>query len=135
MRIMIVTDQYSPQIGGVPTVTQELAAHFVDRGHQVWVVAPSYGILDEDHLTQKVNVCRFFSFQWPTGGQRIPLFSVVTMRHLLKRTDPDIIHVHTPVVLGNLAQSLPAPCAKPTIPRDTPIPLSGRSTLPTNPYT
>jgi len=43
MRIMIVTDQYPPMVGGVPTVTRNLAVDFTDRGHQVSVIAPSYG--------------------------------------------------------------------------------------------
>jgi len=52
MRIMIVTDQYPPQVGGVPTVTQELAVNFATRGHQVWVVAPGYGAGIVDSLEQ-----------------------------------------------------------------------------------
>ena len=32
---MIVTDQYAPMVGGVPTVTSELAAGLSERGHAV----------------------------------------------------------------------------------------------------
>ena len=52
MRIMIVTDQYPPQVGGAPTVTQELAVNFATRGHQVWVVALGYGAGIVDSLEQ-----------------------------------------------------------------------------------
>ena len=82
MRIMIVTDQYPPQVGGVPTVTQELAVNFAARGHQLWVVAPGYGAGIVDSLEQKVDVYRFFSFQWPVGGLRIPFLPFIPIRIL-----------------------------------------------------
>jgi 1,2-diacylglycerol 3-alpha-glucosyltransferase len=50
MRIMIVTDQYPPMVGGVPTVTQGLAVDFANRGNHVWVVAPSSGQRDVHRL-------------------------------------------------------------------------------------
>ena len=37
---MIVTDQYEPMVGGVPTVTRDLARGLSERGHAVAVVAP-----------------------------------------------------------------------------------------------
>ncbi len=124
MRIMIVTDQYPPQVGGVPTVTQELAVNFANRGHQVWVIAPRYGAGDVDHLEQKVDVYRFFSFQWPTGGARIPFLPFVSIRSLLKKADPDIIHIHTPVVLGNVAQLLASALHKPVIATHHHLPIT-----------
>ena len=43
MRIMVVTDQYEPMVGGVPTVTRNLAAGLARRGHDVALVVPSPG--------------------------------------------------------------------------------------------
>jgi glycosyltransferase involved in cell wall biosynthesis len=135
MRIMIVTDQYPPQVGGVPTATQELGVHLADRGHQVWVVAPSYGTEDIDPLEQKVSVYRFLSFQWPTGGLRIPFFPVASISHLLKKADPDIIHIHTPVVLGNIAQLLAGALRKPVIVTHHHLPITVSYTLTNEPFT
>jgi len=39
LRVLIVTDQYEPMVGGVPTVTRDLAAGLSGRGHAVAVVA------------------------------------------------------------------------------------------------
>jgi glycosyltransferase involved in cell wall biosynthesis len=39
LRVLIVTDQYEPMVGGVPTVTRELAAGLGERGHAVAVLA------------------------------------------------------------------------------------------------
>jgi 1,2-diacylglycerol 3-alpha-glucosyltransferase len=124
MRIMIVTDQYPPQVGGVPTVTQELAVNFARRGHQVWLVAPSYSRGDVDHLEQQVAVYRFFSFQWPAGGARISFLPFISILNLLKKADPEIIHVHTPVVLGNVAQLLASVLHKPVIATHHHLPIT-----------
>ena len=124
MRIMIVTDQFPPQVGGVPTVTQELAVNFARRGYQVWVVAPSYGRGDVDHLEQQVGVYRFLSFQWPTGGARISFLPFVSILNLLKKVDPEIIHIHTPLVLGNIAQLLASAFHKPVIATHHHLPIT-----------
>ncbi len=83
MRIMIVTDQYPPMVGGVPTVTQGLAVDFANRGNQVWVIAPSYGQRDVHRVEHKVRVHRFSSFAWPTYGElRIPFLPILPFRKI-----------------------------------------------------
>ena len=125
MRIMIVTDQYPPMVGGVPTVTHGLAVDFANRGHQVWVVAPSHGLRDIRRLEQKVRVYRFSSFEWPAyEGQRIPFLPLMPFRNLIKKADPDIIHIHSPVVLGNIAQILAGGLRKPVIATNHYLPIN-----------
>ncbi|MBA2679939.1 MAG: glycosyltransferase, partial [Ktedonobacteraceae bacterium] len=125
MRIMIVTDQYPPMVGGVPNVTHGLAVDFVNRGHQVWVVAPSYGGRDVRRLEQKVRVYRFSSFEWPTYKElRIPFLPFMPVRNLIKRSDPDIIHIHSPIVLGNIAQILAGGLRKPVIATNHYLPIN-----------
>ena len=125
MHIMIVTDQYPPMVGGVPTVTHGLAVDFANRGHQVWVVAPSHGLRDVRRLEQKVRVYRFSSFEWPAyEGQRIPFLPLMPFRNLIKKADPDIIHIHSPVVLGNIAQILAGGLRKPVIATNHYLPIN-----------
>jgi glycosyltransferase involved in cell wall biosynthesis len=126
---MIVTDQYPPMIGGVPTVTQGLAVDFANRGDQVWVVAPSYGQRDVHRLEHKVHVYRFSSFEWPTYEElRIPFLPILPFRRLLKKVDPDIIHIHSPVVLGNIAQIVAGSLRKPVVVTNHYLPINmGRS--------
>ncbi len=134
MRIMIVTDQYPPMVGGVPTVTHGLAHDFADRGHQVWVVAPSQGPRDVRRLEQKVRVYRFSSFDWPTyEGLRIPFLPFVPIRNLLKKSDPHIIHIHSPIVLGNIAQLLAGGLRKPVIATNHYLPINMSRSLTTDP--
>ncbi|TMD78143.1 MAG: glycosyltransferase family 4 protein [Chloroflexi bacterium] len=134
MRIMIVTDQYPPMVGGVPTVTHGLAHDFAERGHQVWIVAPSQGARDVRRLEQKVRVYRFSSFDWPTyEGLRIPFIPFIPIRNLLKRSDPHIIHIHSPVVLGNIAQMLAGGLRKPVIATNHYMPFNMSRSLTADP--
>ncbi len=134
MRIIIVTDQYPPMVGGVPNVTYGLAHDFANRGHQVWVVAPSQGQRDMRHLENNVRVYRFSSFEWPTyEGLRIPFLPFVPIRTLLKKSDPHIIHIHSPVVLGNIAQILAGGLHKPVIATNHYLPINMSRSLSTDP--
>ncbi|MDQ6662254.1 MAG: glycosyltransferase [Chloroflexota bacterium] len=135
MRIMIVTDQYPPMVGGVPTVTHGLAADFVARGHHVWVVAPSQGPRDIRRIEQNIRVYRFSSFEWPTyEGLRIPFLPFVPIRNLIKRSDPDIIHIHSPIVLGNVAQILAGGLRKPVIATNHYLPINISRSLTSDPF-
>jgi phosphatidylinositol alpha 1,6-mannosyltransferase len=135
MRIMIVTDQYPPMVGGVPTVTHGLAVDFVERGHQVWVVAPSYSPRDARRLEQGVRVYRFSSFEWPTYKDlRIPFLPFMPIRNLLKKSDPDIIHIHSPIVLGNIAQILAGGLRKPVVATNHYLPINMAHALSTDPF-
>jgi glycosyltransferase involved in cell wall biosynthesis len=55
MRIVLVTRQYWPSVGGVESVTMHLARAFTDRGHSVTVVAQS---VDETHFGRMTHIIR-----------------------------------------------------------------------------
>src|SRR5579875_1308336 len=135
MRIMIVTGQYPPMVGGVPTVCHGLAVDFANRGHHVWVVAPSYSNRDVRRLEQnRIRVYRFSSFEWPTyEGMRIPFLPIMPVRNLIKRVAPDIIHIHSPAVLGNIAQLLAGGLRKPVIVTNHYLPINVSRSLSSDP--
>jgi glycosyltransferase involved in cell wall biosynthesis len=126
---MIVTDQYPPMVGGVPKVTRDLATNFARRGHEVVLVAPSYGTRDVHRIEENVHIYRFSSFEWPTYVElRIPFLPLLRFRRLLKQYDPEVIHVHSPVVMGNIAQLLGGGSRKPVIATNHYMPTNiGRS--------
>ncbi len=135
MRIVIVTDQYFPVVGGVPRVTQGLAVDLANRGHQVWVVAPSYSTRDVHRIEQNVHVYRFSSFEWPAYEDlRIPFLPFIPFLRLLKKADPDIIHIHSPVVLGNIAQILAGRLRKPVIATNHYLPIGISRFLASDPF-
>src|SRR5215472_18065155 len=125
MRIMIVTDQYPPSVGGVPTVTHGLATALAERGHMVSVVAPSYGTRDIRRIEDNVHVYRFSSFEWPTYKDlHVTFLPLVPLLNLIRQLNPDIIHIHSPIVLGNLAQFLGNGLGKPLVVTNHYLPIN-----------
>jgi glycosyltransferase involved in cell wall biosynthesis len=104
MRILIVTDQYAPMVGGVPTVTRALATGLAERGHAVAVLAPSQDWRSGTGKDGGAVVRYLGSFPWPLyDGQRVAA-PIGGIRGLL-RTAPDVVHIHSPLMLGVLAQA------------------------------
>jgi glycosyltransferase involved in cell wall biosynthesis len=108
LRVLIVTDQYEPMVGGVPTVTRELAAGLGERGHAVTVLAPSpdrrghrRGPRDGEAAVDLRG-----SLSWPWyPDQRLGLLPPRQARALLTGFDPDVVHLHSPLTLGAAARS------------------------------
>jgi len=134
MKILFVTDQYPPMVGGVPTVVHDLAADLAGRGHRVEVAAPSTTARNGYCLQQNVHVHRFASFEWPAyKGQRISFRPFLPMRKLFRKLDPDVIHIHSPIVLGRLAQILGWGWHKPIIATNHFLPVNMHPALVSNP--
>jgi len=103
---MIVTDQYEPMIGGVPTVTRELARGLAERGHAVAVIAPSTSRHGRISPAGQVAVSFRGSVRWPWyEGQRLGLLSVSDAREMISVFEPDVAHIHSPLTLGLAARS------------------------------
>ncbi|HVT69106.1 MAG TPA: glycosyltransferase [Trebonia sp.] len=107
LRVMIVTDQYAPMVGGVPTVTRELARGLSDRGHAVAVVAPGPTWRGQAGTEGgRVTVDFRGSVPWPWyAGQRLGLLPPSRARELIAAFAPDVVHVHSPLTLGAAARS------------------------------
>jgi glycosyltransferase involved in cell wall biosynthesis len=107
LRVLIVTDQYEPMIGGVPTVTKELASGLAGRGHAVAVVAPSatrHGHQTED-APAGIAVDFRGSLPWPWyEGQRLGVLPRVQAGALITAFKPDVVHLHSPLTLGAAAR-------------------------------
>ncbi|MGO9505340.1 MAG: glycosyltransferase [Streptosporangiaceae bacterium] len=103
LRILIVTDQYPPMVGGVPSVTRALAAGLAGRGHRVAVLAPRTGRRDADATAGRARVRYLASVPWPLyDGMRLAL-PAGGLRALAGRRPPDVVHIHCPLVLGATA--------------------------------
>jgi glycosyltransferase involved in cell wall biosynthesis len=105
MRIMVVTDQYEPMVGGVPTVTKELAQGLAGRGHSVALVVPSPGWRGRQESSDQVSVHYRGSLRWPWyEGMRLGYIPVSAARKLIASFAPDVAHIHSPVTLGFIAR-------------------------------
>ena len=105
MRIMVVTDQYESMVGGVPTVTRELARGLAGRGHEVALVVPSPAWRGRLATTEHVSVMYRGSLRWPFyDGMRLGCLPAAAARKLIASFAPDVAHIHSPVTLGVMAQ-------------------------------
>jgi glycosyltransferase involved in cell wall biosynthesis len=115
LRVLIATDQYEPMIGGVPTVTRELARGLAERGHAVEVLAPSAtgrsgtrpgAAAGPGAGGGELTLASRRSVRWPWyEDQRLGLLSPAAARELVDGFAPDVVHVHSPLTLGAMARS------------------------------
>ena len=116
MRIMIVTDQYAPMVGGVPTVTRALARGLAARGHTVALLAPSRDRRGRRGSDGRASVYFRGSVPWPWyDGMRLAALPSRAAQALLARFGPDVVHVHSPVTLGVTARRAAARLGLPVV--------------------
>lgn len=101
MNIAMFTNNYKPYIGGVPISIEHLAKALRQRGHKVYVFAPTY-----KEQTEEEFVIRYPSF--PVSIAKAPVPDVLTriFERKVKELQIDLIHVHHPAIVGNVALSL-----------------------------
>jgi glycosyltransferase involved in cell wall biosynthesis len=105
LRILVVTDQYEPMVGGVPRVTSELARGLAERGHAVKLVVPSPGWRGRLATTEQVSVTYRGSLRWPWyEGMRLACLPAGSARKLIASFAPDVAHIHSPATLGVMAR-------------------------------
>ena len=107
MKVLIANDTYPPQLNGAAVTTQRLAKGLAERGHSVFVVAPSTAYRDEMHPDSScpsVTVHRVKSF---TTKPIHPDFRVVSLarigaklERIFRQVEPDIVHIQNHFILG-----------------------------------
>ena len=105
LRVLIVTDQWAPLVGGVPTATRGLADGLAGRGHEVAVLAPAPGRRAAAAPPGPARVHHLRSVPWPWyGGMRVACAPPPAVRSLVAGLRPDVVHIHSPLTLGLAAR-------------------------------
>ncbi|NQU43050.1 glycosyltransferase [bacterium] len=100
MNILMVTNTYTPHVGGVARSVESFTLEYRRRGHRTMVIAPEF----EDMPEGEEDVIRVSAIQNFNGSD----FSVVLPipRDLyaeLENFKPDVVHSHHPFLLGSTA--------------------------------
>ena len=100
MNILILTNTFTPHVGGVARSVEAFTAEYRKRGHRVLIVAPEFADMPQD----EVGVVRINAIQNFNASD----FSVVLPIHpqLSETIDafrPDIVHSQHPFLLGMTA--------------------------------
>ena len=102
MRIAMLTNNYKPFVGGVPISIERLSKSLRSLGHEVYIFAPTY-----DNQCDEKFVIRYKSLKGKiSGGVVLPNIFDIEIEKKFKALKFDIIHVHHPMLLGNIAQYL-----------------------------
>ncbi len=100
MKIAFFTDSYKPYLSGVVKSIDTFKVELERQGHQVYIFAPDYPSVEEQE-----GVFRFTSLPTPIQGDfrlAVPFSNRIVAD--LRRLEPDIIHTHTPFLMGWLAR-------------------------------
>lgn len=99
LRIGMFSESFHPVQNGVTTSVRTLIAELRRHGHHVWVFAPEH----HDQPEHETNVVRFPSFvtqfnpEYPLAYPFLPRMKLASQ---IERLKLDVIHTHTPFVLG-----------------------------------
>jgi glycosyltransferase involved in cell wall biosynthesis len=117
MRILMISDVYFPRINGVSTAIMTLRRELTRRGHQVTLVAPSYGPPCSS-TADEAGIIRIRARDvWRDPEDRLMARdSIRSLLPDLQREDFDLVHIHTPFVAHyaglELARALKLPAVE-----------------------
>lgn len=100
MNILMMTNTFTPHVGGVARSVEAFTAEYRKRGHRVLVVAPVFEGIPED----EIDVIRIPAIQHFSGSD----FSVVLpipgfLTSATEKFKPDVVHSHHPFLIGATA--------------------------------
>ncbi|MCF7979112.1 MAG: glycosyltransferase [Chromatiaceae bacterium] len=96
MRLLMISDVYFPRVNGVSTSIQTVGRELVQKGHQVTLIAPSYGEATQDPFEVIRIPSRYLPFD---PEDRIMRWGLLPAhRAALRAQRFDLVHIHTPFV-------------------------------------
>ncbi|HEV2917137.1 MAG TPA: glycosyltransferase [Candidatus Babeliales bacterium] len=105
LRILYVTNNYSPYCGGVVHAINAAVDCLEKAGHQVFIVTLDFNVDCVDLYKVKRIWCPI-TFRLYQNHMAIPCWAIWYIEALLCEFKPDIIHTHHPFLLGNSALCL-----------------------------
>lgn len=100
MNILMVTNTYTPHVGGVAKSVATLTESYRQLGHRVLVIAPEFENMPE-YETDVIRVPAIQNFNGSDFSVRLPIPGYVSVS--LDEFCPDIVHSHHPFLLGHAA--------------------------------
>ena len=111
MKIAMFTNNYFPNIGGVPISIFRLTKGLQKLGHEVYIFAPQYNSKnktgDENKENENVIRCKPL-IQYQKNNLDMPIVNIFSpeIKRKFNNIDFDIVHIHHPFWLGSKGASL-----------------------------
>lgn len=101
MRVLYFSDTFLPKTDGVAVSIKNFSELLALRGHEFLICAPKYGDGDFDRMTDQIQVVRFRCGYLPSYPDiKVVLPSPGKIKKIIEDFKPDLIHIHTPGLLG-----------------------------------
>ncbi len=100
MNILVLTNTFSPHVGGVARSIERFVRRYRWRGHHVKIVAPSFDGMPA-HEPDVVRVPSLRHFNRTDFSVALPLPR--RLLDVVERFEPDVVHSHHPFLLGGTA--------------------------------
>jgi len=100
MNIIMLTNTYTPHVGGVARSVEAFSKAYRKRGHRVMVVAPRFPNMPE-HEKDVVRIPAVQNFNASDFSVALPIPGLLS--DILDSFQPDIVHAHHPYLLGMTA--------------------------------
>lgn len=100
MNIVMLTNTYTPHVGGVARSVEAFTAEYRRRGHRVLVVAPEFNGMPQ-HELDVVRIPAIQHFNGSDFSAVLPVSGLLT--DALDAFQPDLLHAHHPYLLGMTA--------------------------------
>ncbi len=100
MNIVMLTNTYTPHVGGVARSVDAFTTEYRRRGHRVLVVAPEFQNQPQDEL-DVLRIPAIQNFNGSDFSLVLPVSGLLTQA--LDAFQPEIVHAHHPYLLGMTA--------------------------------
>lgn len=103
MNILMLTNIYTPQVGGITNSVRQFTDQYRKRGHRVLIIAPDYDQrpTDEQDVLRISAIPDFYQKRYP-----LPLPILSTLLSDVAEFKPDVVHTHHPFLLGSTGQAI-----------------------------
>ena len=112
MKILMVTNTYTPIVGGVEESIRSCSRQLRKLGHEVVIVAPEFAGVPKGEK-DVIRIPAIENFNKTDWSVNLPLTGELI--RFVKRFEPDIVHSHHPFLLGDVAVRLCAQFHKPLV--------------------
>lgn len=107
---------YPPQVSGVAVFVRQLAEFLAQAGHEVHIVAPANRLKSSTERQGAITIYRLRAWQNPLRrGFYIPLLVKKQAEALVRRIQPDVIHVNDPLAMSRYLQRAGQKAHVPTV--------------------
>jgi glycosyltransferase involved in cell wall biosynthesis len=101
MNILMMTNTFSPHVGGVARSIEAFSKQYRQRGHRVLVVAPTFDNIEPDKESDIVRIPAIQHFHGSDFSVALPVPG--KLHSAIENFKPDIVHSHHPFLVGGKA--------------------------------